>query len=445
MKKRLIMFLISLPALVLMSCGLSGSPSSIAKWGTAELIEINDTGSADTPHVVSDANGNSLAVWRQSDGIRFNIWANRYVPSTGWGTAELIETDNAGTTYCPYVAMDANGNAIAVWEQSDGIRFNIWANCYVPGAGWGTAELIETDNADNADYPRIAMDANGNAIAVWPQSDGIRFNIWANRYVPGAGWGTAELIETDNADNADYPHIAMDANGNAIAVWEQSDGIRFNIWANRYVPGAGWGTAELIETDNEGDAHRPQVALDTNGNALVVWEQFDGSQNNIWANRYISGAGWSTAKLIETDNEGDAFSPHITMGTSGNAIAVWEQSDGIRFNIWANHYVQSSGWSTAGLIETNAAGDAYYPQVVIDTKGNAIAVWEQSDGIRSNIWANHYKSGSGWNAAVFIETNDTGDAFHPQVAINASGNAIAVWYQSDGTRFNIWANRYAVQ
>ena len=47
-----------------------------------------------------------------------------------------------------------------------------------------------------------------------------------------------------------------------------------------------WGSATLIETDNAGDALYPQVALDTDGNGLAVWEQSDGTRQNIWANRY---------------------------------------------------------------------------------------------------------------------------------------------------------------
>jgi hypothetical protein len=52
----------------------------------------------------------------------------------------------------------------------------------VAGVGWGTAALIETDNAGGAVAPQIAVDPTGNAIAVWYQFDGTRFNIWANRF-----------------------------------------------------------------------------------------------------------------------------------------------------------------------------------------------------------------------------------------------------------------------
>ena len=98
-------------------------------------------------------------------------------------------------------------------------------------------------------------------------------------------WQTAALIETDNG-NAFSPQIAFDANGNALAVWLQSDGTSINSWSKRFIAGTGWGTAALIETDNAGDAYDPQIAFDPNGNALVVWRQLDGTRYNIWANAF---------------------------------------------------------------------------------------------------------------------------------------------------------------
>jgi len=47
-----------------------------------------------------------------------------------------------------------------------------------------------------------------------------------------------------------------------------------------------------------------------------------------------------------------------------------------------------------------------------------------------------------WQTATVVGTNDDGDAGSPQVAIGSNGNAMAVWSQSDGTRWNVWANRF---
>ena len=346
-------FLINLLVMVcaaglLQACGSKKKappPTPTKAFGTAALIETDNLGDALDSEIAIDANGNALAVWFQFDGTRNNVWSNRYTAGAGWGTAALIETDNAGNAFNPQIAFDANGNALAVWYQ-DGdvtaaVRNDIWSNRYTAGAGWGMAALIETGDAT---FPQIAFDINGNALAVWRQSDGTRYNISSKRYTATTGlWGAATLIETDNAGDATSPQIAIDTNGNALAVWHQ-DGdatatVRNDIWSNRYTATTGlWGTAALIETDDAGSAGRPQIAINANGNALAVWVQFDGTRENIWSNRYTAGAGWGTAALIETDNVGGANSPQIAIDANGNALAVWNQHDGTRDNIWANRY-----------------------------------------------------------------------------------------------------------
>jgi len=42
----------------------------------------------------------------------------------------------------------------------------------------------------------------------------------------------------------------------------------------------------------------------------------------------------------------------------------------------------------------------------------------------------------------FVETDDAGNAENPQVVFDTTGNALAVWQQSDGTRYNILAAWY---
>jgi hypothetical protein len=137
----------------------------------------------------------------------------------------------------------------------------------------------------------------------------------------GKTWGMAELIETDDSEDASSPQIAFDSSGNAIAVWHQYDGSRYSIYANRYIAGAGWSTAGLIETGDTGEASSPQIAFDLDGNAIAVWHQYDGSSYSILANRYVAGAGWGASKLIETNDTGEASSPQIAIDLSGNTQA----------------------------------------------------------------------------------------------------------------------------
>lgn len=411
-------------------------------WQVATLVELDAAGDAYAPQVVLDGNGNALAVWYQSDGAVLNIWANRFVAATGWGNPELIETDDSGDAVDPRIAMDANGDAVVVWQQSDGTRNNIWANRFTTASGWDVAELIEADDAGDATDPRVAVDSSGNAVAVWQHDDGTRFNIRANRYAAGAGWGADQLIETDNAGAATRAAVASDGSGNAVAVWQQSDGTRTNLWANRYTPGGGWAGATLIENDNVGHARTPAIALDVDGNAIAVWEQHDGTRYNIQSNRYVAGSGWAGAELIETSNAGTARDAVVAMDGDGNAIAVWEQTDGTRYNVVANRYSVSGGWGTAQLIETDNSGGARDPAIGFDASMNAIVVWSSLDDTRDNIWSNRYVAGSGWGNAQLVETDNTGDAGAPAVAVNAGGEAFAAWQHFDGALYNIWSNRF---
>jgi hypothetical protein len=413
-----------------------------AVWGSAQLIETNDGGGAFSPQVAVDPAGNALAAWEQRDGARSDLWATRLTPATGWGTAELTKTDNTGNVSQLHVAVDPNGNVLAVWVlRYNGTLTNIWANRLTPDTGWGTAQRIGTGNTGGAYSPRVAVDSSGNALAVWIQLDGTRYTTHGNRFTPATGWGTAQRIGSYTRGGPSSPQVAVDPSGNGLAIWHQTDGGPISIWANRFSTATGWGTAELL-TSTAYFAFEPRIAVDPQGNGHAVWYQVDDGRTNIWANRFIPATGWGTAQPIETDNAGSASWPTLAVDSSGSALAVWEQSDGTRQNIWANRFTPATGWGTAQLLETDNAGNTSRPQVAVDPHGNALAVWVQSDGTRDNIWANRFIPAIGWGTAQLIETDNAGDASSPQVAVDSSGNALAVWSQSDGTRSNLLANRF---
>ena len=410
--------------------GGAADAGAMAKtWGTAEHIHID----GEEPDVAMDPAGNAVAVWNQLEGL----WSNRYTPAGGWGTVERIGRlgdSLPGAT----VAMDANGNAVGIGIEVF-ILTNVWANRYTPGDGWGRRTLLD-DNSGNALGAQVSVNADGSAVSVWSQSDGSRDNIWANRSSPAGEWGAPQLIETDNEGDASEPQVAMDPDGNTVAVWSQFDGMRDNIWANRSSPASGWGTARRIEANNAGGASGPQVATDPDGNAIAVWSQSDGTRANIWANRYSPGDEWSTAEPIETNDTGDALGPQLGMDDNGNAVAVWSQSDGTRASIWANRY-SGDEWGTALRIDENDVGDALDPQVAVDPNGSAVAVWQQFDGMRDNIWANHCSAGGGWDTALRIDVNHVGTIGKAQVAMDDNGTAVAVWSVLGLSDHGVWSNR----
>lgn len=412
-------------------------------WRNATRIEADDTGPAIVPRIAFDPVGNAIAVWRQRDPLLVNdsIWFNRYAAGSGWGVAQQIETDNMHGSLNPALAVDSGGNFVAAWGHLDGTRVSMRASRYTPAGGWSAPEYIGADEGGDAEDVRVAADSLGNAIAVWHQSDGTRTNIWANRYAPASGWGAAQLIEHDDAGSAAHVQIAVDSADDAIAVWQQSNGAYYDIWASRYVAGEGWSTPVLLE-DDDGGAYHPKLAFDAERNAIAVWLQFTGTHYNLRSTRYTANVGWGTVEVIADDGTFDTWSPELAVDAAGNAIVVWYQSDGTRENIWSTRYTAESGWEAPTLIEHDDAGNASIPLIAMDSDGNAIAAWTQLDGGYYTPRANYYTAGAGWGSAIRLECDDTGGAASPLVAFDPAGNALAVWSQSDGTRNNIWANRY---
>lgn len=427
-------------------------------WRTAESIDSDTTANllSVMPKVAIDSNGSALAIWSENALV-----SNHFSPASGWGTETPF-----GTAFVhgnPDIVVAPGGIAIAVWGQLGPEGMEIWSNRHVSGIGWGAAQRI---SAGGAILPRVAVDNDGNAIAVWQQGDGARTNIWSNRYTPTAGWTTPEILETDDTGDAESPQIAMDSHGNAHAVWRQSDGAGlFGIWTSHYADEVGWTVPQQLETNNSRGTNEPKIAIDGNGNALAVWVQAGDSVSNIWASRYTVGEGWGSAFLSENDDTGSAHSPQIAFDAMGNALIVWIQQATITrsgpclvlasvgggtcvptttriSSVWSKRYGAGVGWGTPELVETNDAGNAYAPRVAFDGQGNALAVWEQSNGARTRIWANRYKNGLGWGTASSIQSDSTGDGMRPDVAVTSDGNAVAVWGQSDGTRAVVWANRF---
>jgi hypothetical protein len=132
--------------------------------------------------------------------------------------------------------MNQTGNATAVWVQYDATYTisDIQSNRYLSGTGWQTAQKIETDDTGSTDYPCVAIDNHNNTIVLWAQGIGSVYSILTNRHTPDKGWGEAATIENDDSGHAGFPHVAIDNDGDAIAIWSQWDGTHTNIFTNRY-------------------------------------------------------------------------------------------------------------------------------------------------------------------------------------------------------------------
>jgi hypothetical protein len=226
------------------------------------------------------------------------------------------------------------------------------------------------------------------------------------------------------------PQIAMSGAGDAVVVWTRFDGANDRIQARaRSVSG----TLSSVQTLSGSlqDAEKPQVGIDGSGNAVAVWERSDGTNLRVQTRARLASGTLSSVQTLTAAGQ-DAFAPQVAVNTAGTAAMLWTRFDG------THDRTQLRTRSSAGVLSSvetisDAGHDAEEPQVGIDGNGNATGTWERFDGTSFRIQA-RLRSAAGVLDPVQTISTAGLDAFSPQIAVNGPGAAFADWliYDSSG-------------
>ena len=446
------------------------------------------------PQVAIDDSGNAIAVWQYYGDCEnphpyppshcSQIQASVRLAGSGvWGPAETLDRGvsrwPAGDAYfvnAPGIAADGSGNAIAVWSRSDGHHDSrVQASVRPASTGvWSTPQTLARGGA-----PRVAFDGSGNATVVWQRYDGSHAGVQASVLSASTGaWSTPETL-SEAGQNAYSPQIAVDRSGNATAIWTRSDGSHNRVQAAVRPAGGVWGTPETLSAADQ-DAHYPQVAVAGSGNAIVVWERYEGSNEHEPGTsayraqasvRSASTGTWSTPETLSDERDIYAHpregASQVAIDEDGNATVVWYLRDGTldlpggtrsvsRHKVQAvvrKAFVADRSSGVWGPVETLSAANqsARSPQVAVDGDGNATVVWSTTEPIDENgtvgwVQAAVRPLGGAWGAPVDVSEARQYDpdepwvhvsTQYPQIAVNGSGNAVAVWKHISGD----WTNQ----
>lgn len=295
---------------------------------------------------------------------------------------------------------------------------------------WSLPTNISTPG-QNATNQQIAVDPNGNAVAVWIES-GIVKSMSAT--VSGGWSGT---INTLSGSVASDPQVQIDLNGTATAIWVEN-GI---IEASSLPLNGSWSAEVAISGSG---ASSPELAVDTSGNLVAVWVQ----GGVIFSSTKLVSGSWPVSPTAISAS--GASSPQIAIG-GGNVIAVWQGTISSTPTIYAALTTVSGTWGTPVAIST-ASVNSSFPQIAVDSSGNATAIWftySLSGQAYSNVLVESslLPSGGSWSAPVAI-SNVAGirnpSFLVSHVAAGPNGTAIAAWTTSiDGMTFNIQYDIYS--
>lgn len=399
-------------------------PVTPADWQVAQLLE-STLGQAGDVDVAINADGVAYAIWSQVANGRRSIFTMRYSDGV-WKDLKVV-SNFLNDAFAPQVVVQPNGQAMAIWQELQGTDQVLMANRTTgPGADWAVPFSLQAA-PEVLDDLEMVVDGSSNAVAIWRRAQTV-FAI----HFDGNQFGLPQQISISTNAGAFAADVAMGADGNALAVWTEVGAAATNrVFARAFTNGVWDGEVEINEGFT-GGAGGGSVSIGPNGNAVVVWQQSQGGTNDSVVARVsnnVSGKQWGLANTLVA---GAAVGATVTMDRQGRAVAAWQQTEGARFDVHAVRY-DGANWLTPEKIETDDAGNAGSVKLGVDALGGAVALWEQNDGTRFNIVSNRLNLSTGkWGTPEFIETEDKGNASFAALAVSVGGRAVAAWEQLNG-------------
>jgi hypothetical protein len=424
-------------ALACVVVALLAAPRANAAPAWLAPADVSEEGQkAAGPQVAFDKQGDAVVVWERREGTDNSVQAAFRPAGGAWQAPAMFSTCDEGACE-PQVAFDVQGDAVVVWDAYNGAHFNVQSAFKPAGGAWQASVYLSSNEAPGADHPQVAFDAQGDALAIWNRQGPWGGAVQESFRPVGGAWQAPVNITA--AEEGDDPQIAFDKQGNALALWWSFEGGDIDEWVLESAsmpPGGQWQAPVAVSAPDL--AGSPHIAFDAQGDAVAVW---DGWTHGFLSHRVAqsafrpAGGAWhAPVDISEVVSEGDepdnreASEPDVAVDEQGNAIVVW----GRAFGVQAAFRAAGGTWQAPVDLSTPFES-ASNPRVVFDVQGNVIAVWSLQPSIGApNIIQSAFKPAVGaWQAPVDL-SDESHSAYEPQVAFDGQGDAVAVWNGEGG-------------
>lgn len=204
-----------------------------------------------------------------------------------------------------------------------------------------------------------------------------------------SGWESSYFNPRGEAEDGSQVS-AINTSGDAIIAWSQYDGNDDRIYVSTKTSGVWTHPSSITDaiSPDTFDANDPEVAIDDSGNIVVVWR---GDSSDILVADYgLTVAGQWTLPADESEILNDTASNCFDLDVAidgGKVLVTWQQSNGLDNAIFVADYGVTTADTWTKPTDQNdfvsfAGSNAQDPDVVI-MGGKAFLVWLQFDDVAS--------------------------------------------------------------
>jgi hypothetical protein len=410
---------------------------------------------ADSPQVAVDPDGDAVFTWVRFDGTNYRIQARA---RSAAGALSPVQNLSAALqdAFDPQVAVDDAGNAIFTWGRSDGTNSRIQARGRSAGGVLGPVQTLSAAG-QNAAFPQVAVDGNGNAIFTWARFDGSNPTfppccrlVQTRKRSAGGALGPIQTLSAAGRSAAE-PQVAVEGDGDAVFTWDRSDGTNSRIQARRRTAAGALSSIQTLSAAGQ-NAFEPQVGVDGTGDAVFTWAR-DDPYSRIQARARSAAGTLSPTQTLSAAGQ-NSYDSQVGVDGPGNALFTWSRFDGTSpdppfccYRVEARR--RSAGGALGSILPLSAAGqNAGGSQVAVQGDGDAVFIWSRFDGSSpppdpdpccARVQA-RTRSAAGALGPTSTLSPAGQDGGFAQVAVNDVGDSVATWaFRSDGISFVIQA------
>ncbi|MDW5594942.1 PKD domain-containing protein, partial [Conexibacter stalactiti] len=387
------------------------APTAIGQLGAASLA----------PAVAAGPDGSVATIFPAIDNGRVAFLSSVRPAGGSWEPSVVLEAPTSGISSVD-VVIGPDGRTTAAWIATSGSRFGVRSSTRAAGGSWSEPADL-SDNGSNAEQLTLASGPDGAVAATWRRYDGRRWIIEARVRPAGGGWGPAAAISAGGQD-ANSPRITLDGSGAAHALWARSNGSKTVIEWRMLPAGGSWSPTETLSSAAY-SAGYPQLAVSPAGDAVVAWT-LGTAPTSVQARLRPAGGAWEASTHDVSASGRAANEPLAGIDGSGNATVLWSESDGMHTLVRAAAHPAGGGWSGGGPLSAGGAS-AGALTLAVAPDGVAVAGWARFVGGAVVIeGARRPADGAAWQPAQQLSAGGR-NALYPQVALDGRGNAVAVW------------------
>lgn len=319
----------------------------------------------------------------------------------------------------------------------------------------GSEFLVNTYTTSAQQSSSIAIDSDGDFVLVWEsEKDGSIFGVYGQRYnASGIAQGSEFQVNTYTTSVQGKPSVAMDSDGDFVVVWQSynQDGNGYGIYGQRYnASGITQGGEFRINTFTTDEQNNPSVAMDSDGDFVVTWQSSsqDGNES-VYGQRYNA---LGVAQGLEFRINTSLFyqnNPSLAMDSDGDFVVTWQGygQEGSYYGIYGQRY-NASGVAQGAEFRVNTYTTNYQinSSVAMDSDGDFVVTWQSrsQDGNQEGIYGQRYNaSGVAQGSEFRVNTYTTSVQSKPSVAMDSDGDFVVTWQSGqDGDGYGIYGQRY---